>query len=423
MWGATYVKVTSASDLVAGQVYVIAEISGNTKYLVTGYGQKLTNTTSGFSVSKNTITTSTATPLEFTLGTVKSGNYTYYTLKYSSTNYLGYSGSSTDFENATATTNAKEQWSITSTNNFDIRNVSTLSASTIRHIGRNSTNIGTYATSYTACYLFKKQASCTNSVTVAKGTPTNATISVSSTSVATCSSTASDRYVTVSVAPSSCYAAPVKASVTQSGTTASWVSGPTWNNTTSKYDYVYSFAQNATGTTTFNVSLTTKTTYTVNFNKGNATGATGEASSDTKTCGEALTLPNSALFTRTGYTQQGWSTAQAGTTKTYNLGGSYTTDAATTLYPYWQANSYSVTWMVNNAAYTTGGGSTTVSHDSHVTTVSSAPNPLPCGDKFVGWTTDAEYVHNSSPLYKTANEFPIADGAQTFYAVFADYAE
>ena len=47
-----YVKVTSSSDLVEGAVYVIAEISDNsTKYLVTGYDSKLTNTTSGFSVS------------------------------------------------------------------------------------------------------------------------------------------------------------------------------------------------------------------------------------------------------------------------------------------------------------------------------------------------------------------------------------
>ena len=76
-WATDYVKVTSSSDLVEGAVYVIAEISDNsTKYLVTGYGKKLTNTTSGFSVSNNTITTSTATPLEFTLGTVTSGNNT-----------------------------------------------------------------------------------------------------------------------------------------------------------------------------------------------------------------------------------------------------------------------------------------------------------------------------------------------------------
>ena len=425
MWGATYVKVTSASDLVAGQVYVIAEISENTKYLVTGTGSKLANTTSGFTVSNNTITTSTATPLEFTLGTVTSGNNTYYTLKCSSTEYLGYNSSTNFRTNQTTTTDTKEQWSITpSSSAYKILNVS----SNTRYIGRNGTSIGPYSTSnsYPNCYLFKKQASCTNSVTITTGTPTNATITASATSITTCSSTAADRQVTVSVAPANCYAAPVAASVTKTGNAAASAtlkSGPTWNSTTQKYDYVFEYTQNATGSTTFNVSLSAKTTYTVNFNKGNATGATGDASSDTKTCGEALTLPNTALFTRTGYTQQGWSIAQTGTTKNYNLGGSYTTDAATTLYPYWQANSYSVTWMVNNAAYTTGGGSTSVNHDSHITTVSSAPNPLPCGDKFVGWTTDAEYVHNSSPLYKTANDFPNATTDQVFYAVFADYDE
>ena len=163
VWGADYVKVTSASDLVEGQVYVIAEISDNTtKYLVTGTGQKLVNTTSGFTVSNNTITTSTATPLEFTLGTVTSGNNTYYTLKCSSTNYLGYNSSTNFRTNQTTTTDTKEQWSITSTNSFDIRNVSTLSATTKRRIARNSANIGPYdasSSTYKPCYLFKKQTS------------------------------------------------------------------------------------------------------------------------------------------------------------------------------------------------------------------------------------------------------------------------
>ena len=161
-WATDYVKVTSSSDLVEGAVYVIAEISDNsTKYLVTGYGSKLVNTTSGFSVSSNTITTSTATPLEFTLGTVTSGNNTYYTLQFkdgNTTYYLGYSGSSTNFEEATSTSNTKEQWSITpSSNAYRILNVS----SSTRYIGRNGSNIGPYSTSnsYPNCYLFKKNTS------------------------------------------------------------------------------------------------------------------------------------------------------------------------------------------------------------------------------------------------------------------------
>ena len=156
-WAATYVKVTSASDLVAGSNYVIAEVSDNTDYLVTGYGTKLTHTSSGFSISENTITTTTAIPLEFTLGTVTDGNNTYYTLKYSANDYLGY-GSSTNFETATSTTNNKEQWIITpSPSDYRITN---RSANT-RYIARNSNSIGAYATSnsYPGCYLFKKQTS------------------------------------------------------------------------------------------------------------------------------------------------------------------------------------------------------------------------------------------------------------------------
>ena len=158
VWATDYVKVTSANDLVAGDVYVIAEISDNTtKYLVTGYGTKLANTTSGFTVSNNTITTSTASPLEFTLGTVTSGNNTYYTLKYSSNDYLTYS-SSTNFGTATSTSANSAQWAITpSTNAYRITNVGT----STRYIGRNGSNIGAYSTSnsYPNCYLFKKQAS------------------------------------------------------------------------------------------------------------------------------------------------------------------------------------------------------------------------------------------------------------------------
>jgi hypothetical protein len=59
-----------------------------------------------------------------------------------------------------------------------------------------------------------------------------------------------------------------------------------------------------------------------------------------KTQGESLTLPNFATansyFTRTGFTVNGWSTAANGSTKNFDLGGSYTADSATTLYPYWQ---------------------------------------------------------------------------------------
>ena len=121
--------------------------------MVTGYGTKLTNVTTGFSVSGNTITTSTATPLEFTLG--KTGNN--YTLKFGNS-FLGYN-KDTNFASNTSASNNKFQWSIDDENDFVITNVNT----TTRVIARNGTSIGAYSTTnnYPRCYLFKKQASFT----------------------------------------------------------------------------------------------------------------------------------------------------------------------------------------------------------------------------------------------------------------------
>lgn len=86
------------------------------------------------------------------------------------------------------------------------------------------------------------------------------------------------------------------------------------------------------GATTFTAQWETAT-YTVSYNKG--TYGTGTNTSATKTHGVALTLLGTT-FTRDGYTQQGWASDEAGTTKVYDLEASYTANAAITLYPYWE---------------------------------------------------------------------------------------
>ncbi len=72
-------------------------------------------------------------------------------------------------------------------------------------------------------------------------------------------------------------------------------------------------------------------TYTVAYHPG--TNGTGSEVTDTKTQDVALTL-RGAIFTRVGYTQTGWATTDGGA-KDYELGGSYTANAAIDLYPVW----------------------------------------------------------------------------------------
>lgn len=95
-------------------------------------------------------------------------------------------------------------------------------------------------------------------------------------------------------------------------------------------------------------------TYPIIYNAG--AHGTGSISNDVKTCGENATL-SSNTFTRTGYTQTGWSLTDDGA-KTHDLGGSYTANAALTLYPFWTINTYTITWK---------DGSTTIETDEGVT--------------------------------------------------------
>lgn len=81
-------------------------------------------------------------------------------------------------------------------------------------------------------------------------------------------------------------------------------------------------------------------TYTVSYNKG-ANGS-GTNTSDTKTYNVDLTL-KTAIFTRTGYTQTGWSTSDGGS-QAYALGATYSANAAVTLYPVWTINTYTITY-------------------------------------------------------------------------------
>lgn len=166
---------------------------------------------------------------------------------------------------------------------------------------------------------------------------------------------------------------------------------------------------------------------TVNFD---IEGGTGTITSVTATYGQAMPSKGSNLPTKTGYDFGGFWDGDGGTgTQYYNADGTSKINwnkdvtAAQTLYAKWTIKSYSVTWKVNGTNYSAG-GSTSVNHGSHVSTLPTPPSPASyCGDKFMGWTTDEVYVHNTSPLFTTADSAPTASDAQIFYAVFADYGE
>lgn len=174
---------------------------------------------------------------------------------------------------------------------------------------------------------------------------------------------------------------------------------------------------------------TAKTT-TVSFNQNSGTG--GQTGTLTATYDAAMPSAPVTCPTRDGYDFGGYYDGSGGSGTQYytNTGASAKNwdkeDATYTLYAKWTIKSYSVTWKVDGTNYTTGEPSSSVNHGSHISTLPTAPSPASyCGNKFMGWTdaTDGAYVHGTSGLYKTADEFPTASGAQIFYAVFADYGE
>lgn len=207
-----------------------------------------------------------------------------------------------------------------------------------------------------------------------------------------------------------------------------------WQLNSSEFDFANT---NVTSNITLVATWTAKTT-TVSFNQNSGTG--GQTGTLTATYGSAMPGAPVTCPTRTGYNFGGYYDGSGGTGTQYytNAGASarsWDKDAATaTLYAKWTAKSFTVTWMVNGVAFTPSGsggtdGSTSVDFGSHVATLPTAPTP-PCGDKFVGWsTTNIGAVGQATDaglnLFTTAGDAPVinAEGAVTYYAVFADYDE
>ena len=101
------------------------------------------------------------------------------------------------------------------------------------------------------------------------------------------------------------------------------------------------FTASGTSASTTLYACWTAQTYTISYNANGGSGAPGP---QTKTHGVTLTL-SSTKPTRDGYEFLGWATLSTATSATYSAGGSYTTNAAATLYAVWKVLSYDITFF------------------------------------------------------------------------------
>lgn len=143
-------------------------------------------------------------------------------------------------------------------------------------------------------------------------------------------------------------------------------------------------------------------TYTVSYN---ANGGSGAPANQTKTYGVTLTLSNTKP-TRTGYTFSAWNTAQNGSGTSYAPGGSYTANAAVTLYAQWTVNTYVVTFDAQGGSVTPASKSVTYGQP-----YGSLPVPVRAGYRFDGWFTVA-----TGGTQVTAETVVTVTAAQTLYA-------
>ena len=149
---------------------------------------------------------------------------------------------------------------------------------------------------------------CSNSVALSEGTATNGTINtISEDDLATCSETASDRRVTVTITPAACFNAPDALIYTGDGTAT--MQGTKTDHGNGTFSYVYQFAQNDNGSGTFGVTCTAKAAgKTVNFDAGPGVPASASLTEDCADAGVTLPTVDVSGLCKGWGTFAGWAT-------------------------------------------------------------------------------------------------------------------
>ena len=146
--------------------------------------------------------------------------------------------------------------------------------------------------------------------------------------------------------------------------------------------------------------------YTVNYD---ANGGSGAPAAQIKTENVALTL-SSTKPSRTGYTFLGWATSKTAASAQYQPGGSYTANAAVTLYAVWQVNTYTVSYDANG-----GTGAPSAQTKKYGTALTlSGTKPSRTGYTFLGWAASKTAT---SAQYQPGGSYT-ANAAVTLYAVW-----
>ncbi len=217
---------------------------------------------------------------------------------------------------------------------------------------------------------------CDNIVTLSAGTKKNVSeIEFSETSLATCSGTAGDREVTVTVTPNSGYLFKSGDELTWNKTSGDFaaptlVTGPTLN--AGKYDFVYRFAQNANGAGNFAATASTYTNYRTQccvdpalaYGTGSVTKTFGEG-----TFTNTLTNSNGVSVSYVSSVPEVATVASDGTVTI--VGAGTTTITASCV----QQTISSTTYCADEASYTL-----TVNKASISPTLTYSPNSVAVGD-------------------------------------------
>ena len=139
----------------------------------------------------------------------------------------------------------------------------------------------------------------------------------------------------------------------------------------------------------------------------NANGGSGTTAGQTKTYGTALTLRANG-FSKTGHSFVKWNTKADGSGTSYSAEGSYTANAAVTLYAIWTPDTYAVTYDANE-----GTGTTQAQTKTYGAALTLRANGFTRkGWDFTGWNTEAD---GSGTAYAAGAAYT-ANEAVTLYA-------